>query len=285
MRYGALSYGLAASLVQQGLFAEARAALAAARTALVDRDDPRIVSPFSAAAERLQAQLDFIGGDYTAARARMESVIAATPHISPVTLGSSQILMGRIELAQGDAAAAVARYAEAERQFVDNGRLQHPQRWLALGLSGVARAAQGDRAGGDAQVELALAQLDKGDGAAGVEWAELALASGAAARRRGDLMRAYAHHAQAQAIQQQRGWLGDLGAAIVNAELAQDTLAGSPDFVARISALDQLAGSIEVLARINPRDARLPALIALHDAPGNAYTRPHEPEQSLAPRL
>ena len=270
MRYGALSYGLAASLVQQGRFAEARAALAAARTALVDRDDPRVANPFSAAAERLQAQLDFIGGDYIAARARMATVIATTTHISPVTLGSSLILMGRIELAQGDATAARARYAEAEKQFVDNGRLQHPQRWLALGLGGIARAAQGDGDGGDAQTALALAALRAGD-TAGAEEAELALASGAAARRRGDLALAYARHAQAQAIQQRSGWFGDLGAANVSAELAQDTLAGSADFVVRALSREQLAGSIATLARINPNDARLPALTVLRDVPDSGY--------------
>ena len=271
MRYGVLSYGLAASLTQQGRFAEARAALAAARTALVDHDDPRVVNPFGTAAERLQAQLDVIGGDYAAARVRMETVIATTPDISPVTLGASLILMGRIELARGDADAAAARYAEAERQFVDNGRPQHPQRWLALGLGGLARAAQGDRDGGEAQTERALEQLDDGDDTAGAERAELALASGAAARRRGNLMLAYARHAQAQAIQQRSGWLGELGAAGVGAELAQDTLAGTPDFALRGLSLQRLADSVATLARINPADARVPALSALRDTAGNDY--------------
>jgi hypothetical protein len=292
MRYGVLSYGLAASLVQQGRFAEARAALANARTALVDRDDPRVVSPFGAAAERLQAQLDYLGGDYAAAHARMETIIAATSNVSPVTLGASRILMGRIALAQGDAVAAGARYAEAERQFVNNGRLRHPQRWLALGLAGIARAAQGDRDGGDAQTELALAQLygdssAAGAGQAGAEVAELALASGAAARRRGELALAYARHAQARAIQQHTGWLGDLGTAGVDAELAQDTLAGSADFVERTLAVEQLASSIATLARINPRDTRLPALIAARDATGNGYARLRdtEPPRAMPPKL
>jgi serine/threonine-protein kinase len=284
MRYGALSYGLAASLVQQGQFAEARAALADARSALVDRDDPRVVSPFGAAAERLQAQLDFIGGDYPAARARMQTVIAATPHISPVTLGTSLILMGRIELAQGNPAAAGARYAEAERQFVDNGRPRHPQRWLALGLGGAARAALGDRDGGEAQTEQALAQLDGDDDDAGAEQIELALASGAAARRRGDLTLAYARHAQAQAIQRRSGWLGELGAASVDAELAQDTLAGSSDFALRGLSLEQLAGSMATLARINPADARLPALSALRDTVGIGYTLSHGAARPSAPQ-
>ena len=283
MRYGALSYGLAASLAQQGRFGEARAALASAGAALVDRDDPRIVSPFGAAAERLQAQLDFIGGDYAAARARMETVIAATPHISPVTLGASLILMGRIELAQGDAAAAGARYAEAERQFVDNGRPQHPQRWLARGLGGLARVAQGDRDGGEAQTEQALAQLGGGDDRAGAEQAELALASGAAARRRGNLMLAYARHAQAQAIQRRSGWLGELGAASVDAERVQDTLAGSTDFTERSLSRERLAGIVATLARINPSDPRLPALIALRDA-GNGYILSHGAAPPRAPR-
>ena len=214
----------------------------------------------------MRALLDYHSSDYASALHRLESVLPQTQAASPISVADTFTLRGRIELASGDARAAEESFAAADRLYLANGRAEHPLRWYARGLGGVARAAVGEVVQGDSELDEALAHL-VGDGMhASVQQAELLLYSGAAVRRRSDVATARVRHRRADAMQRQLGWLGELGAARVEAELAQDDLAAGADAPAHDQAAARLAHGIEVLRRIAPHDPRLAPLLELQQS-------------------
>lgn len=262
-RTGFVLFSRARTLIQLGRFAEARTLLTQAEAVFKASGSASGSLPGSINPESARAQLDGFASDYASALRRLQTVLPQAQHASPVSVAALLSLRGRIELASGDADAASRSLSEAYRLYADNGRAEHAQCWFARGLAGVAVAAQGEIAVGNAELNTALAQFLAKGVAASSEQAELLLYSGAAARRRGDLATALRQHGRAAVMQRQIGWLGELGLARVNVELAQDALADSADAKTVVAARRQLGQSIEVMQRIGPHDPQLVPLLAL----------------------
>ncbi len=210
--------------------------------------------------DRARALLEYLSSDYATALRSVDAAIQLTRSASPVSLAGTLVLKARIEIASGDAKSASATLAEAETLFVENGRAGHAQRWYGVGLAGVARAQLGETVEGDAALDNALAKLSVQNAHASFEQTDLALHAGAAARRRGEVADALALHRRAAALQKQIGWLGDLGGAWVDAELALDGSEPGADVEAREHALARLGRSRAILQRVAPRDLRLAQL-------------------------
>ncbi|MEO5623201.1 MAG: serine/threonine-protein kinase [Dokdonella sp.] len=263
-RIGFIEYSRSATLIQLGRFDEASALLDAADLVLAAGASGN--APGSVNTDRLRAVLDYFHSDYASALRRIARVLPQTRSGSPITVAYTFSIRGRIELAAADAQAAARSFAEAERLFVSEGRADHRQRWYAHGLHGVARATTGapqDLEQGDAELHEALVHVRSEGARTGIEEVELALYGGAAARRRGDVAAALVLHRRADTLQRQMGWLGELGVAHVEAELAQDGMMAGADVEARDAAGARRARSIEVMQRIAPHDPRLAPLLAL----------------------
>lgn len=260
-RLGFVQYSRTTVLIQLGRFEEASALLAQTESSL--GGGGVVDAPGSVSTERLRALLDFYSSDYASALRRLGPVLPHLRTSSPMSVAATLTLRGRIELAGGDARAAAATFAESEQMSIANGRAEHPQRWYASGFGGVARAAAGELAEGEAQLDEAIAHLARTSLRAGAEQAELSLYSGAAARRRGDVATALVLHRSADKTQRELDWLGDLGSARVDAELAQDGLMSGADDEARAAAGSRLAHSIAVIQQIAPQDPGLGVLLAL----------------------
>lgn len=258
-RLGFVLYGRTTALIQLGRFKEAEASMAATEFALARTDGEDSNTPGSLNTDRLHAVIDLHTGRYVSALNRIENALRQTRVTSPIAVGATLSTRGRIELASGDAQAAIASFDEAESLFVNNGRTRHVQRWYAHAMKGVARARAGAVAQGEAELDEALAAIDADGSRVSVEQIELLVFSGAAARRRGDLLAAMALHRRAEAMRNQVGWLGALGAARIEAELAQDELAAPVEAPAQRAAADRLAHAIDVVQQIAPGDSRLAA--------------------------
>ena len=264
-RLGFVMYGRTSALIQLGRFDEARALLAETeRTLRSSSEGVGSNTPGALSTDRLHAQLELFAGRYQRALHFVANTVTQTRASSPVTVGASLGLRGRIELASGDVPAAIASFAEAEALLVDSGRARHVQRWYVHAMQGVARARSGAVAQGDAELDEALAAIDADGKRLSIEQIELLMLSGAAARRRGDVAAALSLHQRAEAMRVQSGWLGALGAARIEAELAQDALAAKPDASARRRNADRLAQAIKVMRGFAPGDSQLPALEAVH---------------------
>lgn len=261
-RIGFLQFGQASALIQLGRFDEARALLDQADGTLGGPDGGG--NPGSVNTGRSRALLDYYASDYTGALRRADQALQQTRSASPVSVASNLIFRGRIQLADGAVADALASFSDAERLFAENGRAAHAQRWYARGLGGVARSAMGEVSRGDADLDEALAQLERAH--PGFELADLALYGGAAARRRGDAATALARHRRAGQLQRETGWLGKLGAAYVDAELAADGWGSGADAEARDAAPARQASAVAVMQRIGPHDPRLRSLLSVRGA-------------------
>jgi eukaryotic-like serine/threonine-protein kinase len=265
-RLGYIQFGRCSALVQLGRFDEAAALLAESDRSLGLNDNSHGGSPGGVNSERMRATLDFYASDYASARRRLDTALPQLRASSPVSVAAALLLRGRVELRAGDPAAAVATLTESVKLYDDAGRQDHVQRWLASGLHGVALAAIGNIREGDAEVEASYARI-VGDGTRqSVELGEMALYSGAAARRRGELAIALQRHDVAARFQQQSGWLGTLGRSLVMAERVLDGLQADVDSDARNFAVRNLEPTISALHDIVPNHPVLRELIAQRHA-------------------
>ena len=256
-RLGLVLASRSAPLTQLGRFDEASGILDEAEVALAS-GNPDGSAP-SANTERSRALLDLFASDYASALRRLDVVAMRPESSSPLVAAAIMSLRGRVQLASGDVASATETLAQAEALYVKYGRGAHSQRWFIHGLRGAALAT----ADGDVLLDEALRHLTVDVSFEGVELAELLLLRGASARRAGDADAALAFHRRAADLQRRLQWLGPLGAARVNVELAQDSLMPGTDRHTRADALRLLAESSDVLAKVTPHDPQLPRLFAL----------------------
>lgn len=261
-RIAYIQFSRISPLVQLGRFEEANALLDTVESTLSADGNPVANTPSGINTERARASLEFFASNYTGALHRFDSVLAQTRSASPINVAGTLIWRGRIELASRDYTTAAATFTESKRLYAENGRANHLSSLYAQGLHGVAVAALGRTADGDAELDAALTKTI-GDGSrASAEQVDLLLYAGAAQRRRGELASALGTHRKAQAMQADIGWLGELGKARVAGELALDALAGPQGASFDIDATAQLASAIEVIARISPHDPQLTRLRA-----------------------
>ena len=248
-----LECNLAATLTQ---LAELDAA-----SALLDHADATLrpagtsAMPSAASTDHVRASINLYRGDHARALQYADAALAQMRSASPVSVAGTLIVRGRIQLALGDTDAAQRSLRESEALFVDNGRSDHARRWYAHGLLGAAAA--------DAQLDDAIRALTQPGRPTGFELADLYAYAGTAARRRGDGAAALDAHRRAAALLQQTGWLGALGRAHSDAELALDGLAPGADAAARAAATALRARSIASLEQLAPRDPLLAALRAV----------------------
>ncbi len=263
-RLGVPLYGRSMALMKMGRFDDARRELAATEAALNAGGQVSGAAksgPFNA--ERGYVWLDVLTGEYSSALQRLNNGVLADAQITmPLGVGPLLILRGSAELGAGDAHAALASFMAAERNFIETSRERHEARWYAHGMLGVARAANGDIAQGDRELDEAIRELGADNLSPNSHLVELDLYAGTAARQRNDLAAARTHHRRADAVQKQLGWLGDLGAALVQAELALDDLQDATDSATVANASLRLADSIDAIRRIAPGHANLNSLLA-----------------------
>jgi tetratricopeptide (TPR) repeat protein len=262
-RLGVLLYGRSMTLMKMGRFDEARRELATTEAALnAGRvSDASKSGPFNS--ERGYVWLDVLTGEYSSGLQRLNNGVLADAQITmPLGVGPLLTLRGTAELGAGDSLAALASFTAAERNFVDTSRERHEARWYAHGLMGVARAATGDIAQGDRELDEAIRELSAHGLPSSGHRVDLDLYAGTAARRRNDLAAARDHHRRAGAMQEQLGWLGGLGAALVQAELALDDLQDAESSAAIANATLRLSDSIDTIRRIAPNHANLKSLLA-----------------------
>ncbi len=259
-RIGFIRYGRVMALIQLGRFDEARTAIIESQASLATGAAPGTRNPGAVNIDRALASLAFLTSDYANATHHVETAIDLTRSASPVTLASTLVWQGRIELAQGNAERAAEIFDESERLFVENGRDKHRQRWYAAGLAGVARVRLGEVAQGGVALDSALAKLSGEGTYPGFEQIDLALHAGTAARRRGDVAAALVLHRRAADLQKQIGWLGELGKAWVDAELSEDGRLPDADAEARERSSSRAQSSRKILERIAPQDPRLSEL-------------------------
>ena len=265
-RIGYLQFGRASALVQLGRFEEASVLLASADNSLGTADNVRGGQPGGVNSERLRSMIDFLTSNYASARRRLEIAVPQIRISSPVSVAAVVLLQGRVELQAGNPVGAASALAESVRLYDKDGRSLHPQRWLAHGLHGLALTQQGQVAQGDEEIEQAYLHLADGDHSESVELAELALVSGASARRRGDLSTALQRHRVAEAFQHRSGWLGELGRNLVMAEQVLDGLAANADADARSRSRANLERTITRLHDLAPHHPALALLIAQRSA-------------------
>jgi serine/threonine-protein kinase len=249
-----LECGLASVLMHLAEFGAAGALLDHADAVL--RPSGASATPITVNTDHVRAAIDFYRSDYARAVQHSDAALAQMRSASPVSVAGGLIIRGRIELALGNTDAAQRRLRESEALFLANGRGDHAQRWYAHGLLGAA--------GDDAQLDEAIRELMRPDRHAGFELVDLSAHAGAAARRRGDIAAALQAHRRGAALRQQLGWLGALGQAHAEAELALDGLTPGADAEARAAAPALRSRSIVELERLAPRD---PLLTALRAAP------------------
>jgi len=152
-RLAFIEYGRSVTLMQLGRFDEARTIIKRVEASLGAADKSPGGVPGTVSPERILAQLDFLASNYSGARQRLVGAIAQMRPAGPVSfsLGLTLVLRGRVELATGDARAALTTFIEADRIMVESGYDKNRQRWYALGMLGVARAAIGDVEQGDVE--------------------------------------------------------------------------------------------------------------------------------------
>jgi hypothetical protein len=215
----------------------------------------------------LLATLDYYASDYAGAKVRMEFALAQMRKSSPVSVAPALCLLARIELAAGESGNAESTLAESEHLYVQNDRGAHIQRWVAHGLHGVAMAAAGNTVEGDKELAFALAQVAEHGPSPSMELSELTLLSGSAARRRGDIPAALQYHRWVRVEQQRLGWLGELGATLVDAELILDGASSDADAESRDFSRSHLVPTIATLRRLAPRHPLMNTLLALEQQP------------------
>lgn len=262
-RLGFVLFGRAAALVQLGRFTEARTLLDrsdAARNSEGGKSSTSSVGAVSS--ERMRAVMEFYESDYQTALHRLEAAIAQTRSSSPVSLASTLAMRARIELASGHPKAAADTLTESEDLYVKSGRAGHLQRWVAHGLHGVALVDLGDFESGDVRIEEAFQQISSAGRSDSIELAELALQSGAAARRRGDITLALQRHRIARAFQARTGWLGDLGKDLVAGELILDGALPGASTDAQSFAKQRLESTIAALQKLSPNNPLVQSLIS-----------------------
>lgn len=265
-RLGFLQFGRAASLVQLGRFSEAAATLDLAEHSLGQGDHPRGDQPSPLSTQRMRATLDYYASNYSLATQRLEQALPDIRASSPVGVAAALSFRARVELASGRAQAAEATLAEAEQLYVDSNRGAHVQRWVAHGLHGVAMAAAGDAEEGDKELEAAIGQVERSRSDS-VELLELTVLGGSADRRRGDIAAALRKHRRAREEQRRLEWLGELGEALVNAELILDAAAPGADASSREFLRSELEPTIATLQRMAPNHPLLAPLHALDRFP------------------
>ena len=255
-------YGRAATLVQLGRFREA--------IALLDRSDA-ILSAGNGSMEatsggissgRLRANIEFLASDYPSASRRLGAAMPQLQASSPVSVAAALALWGRIEIAEGKPLAASDTLANVEKLYVDSGRGAHMQRWIAHGLHGVALARLGDLQNGDKQLEEAFQEIASKGVEASVEFAEISLRSGAAARRRGEFQLAIQRHQIAEAFQKRSDWLGELGRNLVMAELVLDGQLPNASVEAQQFAEHNRESVLAALQSLSPKNPLLAELLA-----------------------
>ena len=253
-RLGYVLFGRAAALVQLGRFSEA--------TLLLDRSDHILNvgnganegAPGAIGSGRLHALIEFLASDYSAASRSLREFMPQMKSSSPVGVAATLVLRGRVELSDGQPAAAEKTLAEVEKLLLESGRGGHVQRWLAHGLHGVALADLGDFQNGDDQLEEAFQQLASKDVADSIELAEISLRSGSAARRRGDFSMAIKRHQIAEAFQKRTDWLGELGVSRVSAELVLDGQLPGASVDAKEFAQHNREAVLATLQRLSPHN-------------------------------
>ena len=276
-RLGFVQSSRAACQIQLGHFAEAAGLLDRAEASLGKNTGTGSGRVGSTNIERMRALLDFYAGNYAGAMSRVELALAQVRISSPVSVGGTLALRARIELAAGKPETAETTLAETERLYVQDGRGAHVQRWVAHGLRGVALAAAGHAEEGDKELETAIGQVAT-NGVSGVELLELTLLDGSADRRRGDIASALRKHRHAREEQRRLEWLGELGEALVDAELILDAADPGADASSREFLHARLLPTIATLQRVVPNHPLLTPLLALrripHDPAGSSAGRP-----------
>ena len=262
-RLGYLLFGRAAALIQLGLFNEARTALDrsdAARNS--ERGKSSTNGPGAVSSERMRAVIEFYESNYQTAQHRLDGAIAQMRVSSPVSVAPTLAVRARIELASGHPAAAAETLTESENLYVKNGRAGHLQRWVAHGLHGVALVGLGDSVSGDGEIEEAFKKISANGLTNGIELAEMALRSGSAARRRGDIVLALQRHQIAQAFQAKSAWLGELGKNLITAELVLDGLLPGANAGAKHFSEQNIEPTIAVLQKLSPNNPLTASLVA-----------------------
>lgn len=231
-----------------------------AANALLDHADAVLhaegagTAPSAVNTDHVRAAIDFYRCDFRQALQHSDKALEQMRSASPVSVAGALILRGRIQLALGDAHAAQTSLGESEALFLANGRSDHAQRWYVHGLLGAASA--------DARLDEAIARLTQPGRQAGFELADLSAYAGAAARDRGDITAALHAHRRTAALQRETGWLGALGRARADAQLALDGFAPGAEAGARADAAPLRERSIAALERLAPRDPLLARLRA-----------------------
>ena len=261
-RLGFVLVGRASALVQLGKFNDAGALLDRSDSILASESGTPPINLGSASSARLRAIIEFYKSDYRPALKRMDPAIARMQVSSPVNVAAMLLVRGRIELADGQPGVAAETLMQAERLYVDNGRQAHAQRWVAQGLHGVALDDMGDSENGDRQLEEAFRQLSLIGRADSIELAEIALQSGGAARRRGDVALALQRHRISQEFQAKSGWLGDLGKSLIAGELVLDGLLPGAGAEAKHYSEQNIDSTIVVLRKFSPNNPLTAALAA-----------------------
>ncbi|MEO8012145.1 MAG: protein kinase [Dokdonella sp.] len=265
-RIGYILIGQAAAAIQLGRFDSASEMLDRSDALLAGKTGSTGSVPRTVNSERLRAIIEYFQSDYSASLTRMALVMPQQRLASPVSVASTLSFRARVELASGQSAAAMETLAESEALFVDHGRRAHVQRWLAHGLHGVALAASGKTTDGDARLETAFEQIRDIGATETVEFAEIALRSGAAARRRGDFALALERHRIAEAFQARSVWLGELGAVLVIAELILDGGMAGATTEAQAFSRRHRESALAALQRLSPRHALVSELLANQSA-------------------
>ena len=262
-RLGFVLFGRAAALVQLGRFNEARTLLDRSDAARNPEGGKSTTSSVGAvSSERMRAVMEFYESNYQTALHRLDAAIAQTRLSSPVSVAPTLTVRARIELASGHPAAAADTLTESENLYVKNGRAGHLQRWVAHGLHGVALVGLGDSVSGDGEIEEAFKKISANGLTNGIELAEMALRSGSAARRRGDIVLALQRHQIAQAFQAKSAWLGELGKNLITAELVLDGLLPGANAGAKHFSEQNIEPTIAVLQKLSPNNPLTASLVA-----------------------
>lgn len=269
-RFIVLRSGHAASLINLGRFHEARAELMRADELLGTATDSTDPTPYRALIALQFVTIEYWSGDYLAARDQLDALGADVP---TQYLPSVLILRGRVAFALGDGNAAAAYFEQAEQHYLASGASNHPRRWLAHGLAAMARAAGSPAESAETAYAEAIGALADAPMRDSAERAELLLVSGVDARRHGDQVLALGLHRQCDEVVRRNGWLGELGRAWIEGELAQDFLAQSVDDHSRAADVAQLDRSIEVLQRLSPGSVVLREMLAARNLLGTASSR------------
>ncbi len=219
-----LRTGHVAALINLARFDEARTELARVTELLSVAPDPTDPGAYHALVALQLAAVEFWTGNHAEALSQMdafESTLSERHRTNALTL------RGRVAFGLGDADQADRYFREAELHYEGSGAGNHPRRWLVHGLAAIARITTKPTAVDAAELAKAINALAADATRFSAEYAELLLRGGTAARLRGDWKSALTLHQRCDAILRRNGWLGELGRAWIEAELAEDELAQS----------------------------------------------------------